>query len=222
MIENFRAGYEAPEYVEFSDRKECDPVEIAREITRRNLTESERNSFIADRYQKPLSKAVYRCESEFYSAVQAALTHQLYPEETNIARAITIFNPTPDQQLRPGPAHDLRKLMKQVLTHGALLLGVSRASFDGELRWTKRLVKGWYGIAYWKDYPELIKINCLLDSPDVTASTLKFLLWHEYLHIYLRQGHTELFKELESKWADCDEAKHELHTLNDRFGIQYW
>ncbi len=36
----------------------------------------------------------------------------------------------------------------------------------------------------------LIRVNVLLDSPDISRETLEFLLWHEFLHLWLKQGHT--------------------------------
>jgi Zn-dependent peptidase ImmA (M78 family) len=68
----------------------------------------------------------------------------------------------------------------------------------------------------------MIRINCLLNSPDITAETMKFLLWHEYLHLYLQQSHTTEFREREAKWPTRIEADRELDTLNERFGVSYW
>lgn len=74
---------------------------------------------------------------------------------------------------------------------------------EGELVWTKRLVKGWYAMAYYEaDTPHghgKIRVNVLLDSPDVSEETMRFLLWHEYLHLYLKAGHSKTFRELERK-----------------------
>jgi hypothetical protein len=40
-------------------------------------------------------------------------------------------------------------------------------------------------------------VNRLLDSPDVPEDVVQFLLWHEYLHLYLQTGHTPEFWGLE-------------------------
>lgn len=65
-------------------------------------------------------------------------------------------------------------------------------------------------------------MNRLLDSPDIGAETMRFLLWHEYLHLYLKQLHTKTFRELERKYPSRVEGDRELDTLNERFGVQYW
>jgi hypothetical protein len=94
------------------------------------------------------------------------------------------------------------------------------------LKWTRLLVKGWYGKAYWEQGMScgqgLIRINNLLDSPDPPAMVVEFLLWHEYLHLYLQQGHTPTFRVLERRWPTCREADRFLDNLNERFGVQYW
>ncbi len=116
--------------------------------------------------------------------------------------------------------------MRGVLEDGKTLLNLPRLAFVGPLEWTARIIKGWYGKAYWeKHVPNgtgTIRINRLLNSPDVSAATMRFLLWHEYLHLYLQQLHTPKFRELEAKWPGRIEADRELDTLNERFGIAYW
>ena len=87
-------------------------------------------------------------------------------------------------------------------------------------------MKGWYGMA-WHEMTTptghgRIKINRLLDSPDASADTLRFLLWHEYLHLFLKAGHTKTFRELERKWPDWLACDREMDSLNERFGVQYW
>ena len=65
-------------------------------------------------------------------------------------------------------------------------------------------------------------MNRLLNSRDVSAETIRFLLWHEFLHTHLRQGHTPTFRDHERRWPGVVEADRELDTLNERFGVQYW
>ncbi len=62
----------------------------------------------------------------------------------------------------------------------------------------------------------------LLDSPDVSAETMRYLLWHEYLHLHLKSLHTKTFRELERRWPTSVDGDRELDTLNERFGVQYW
>lgn len=67
-----------------------------------------------------------------------------------------------------------------------------------------------------------INVNRVLDSPDVSAATVRFLLWHEYVHLFLQQGHTKVFREWERKWPGYIAADRELDTLCERFAVTSW
>lgn len=121
-----------------------------------------------------------------------------------------------------GPHHDLPKLLAEMLARGSQLLG-QPLEHGGSLEWSKRIIKGWFGVAHSHGAVSgRIRINCLLDSPDFSAETLRFLLWHEFLHIHLKQGHTEEFRRLERLWPDHSTCNREMDALNEKFGVQYW
>jgi superfamily II DNA or RNA helicase len=228
MIAHFQAGGGQPEYHAFADRSVCDPYELAREIWAADVGERKKSEILEQRYTS-LARAIYPNVREFRAAVDDALHELAHPGEANRNIAgIPIFEPRPEDQLTPGPGpcHDLGRLLPQVLAEGAKLLGLATLPGDGVVEWSGRLIKGWYGKAYWQpaDRPGQgkIRINCLLDSPDMNASVIRFLLWHEYLHLYLQAGHTPQFRELERKWPGVIEADRALDTLNERFGVQYW
>lgn len=224
-LEHARAGGERPAYRELAERKQCDPHELAQIIHDGDLGERRRQELLKERYT-PLAKAIFPTHRDFQNAVNDALYEIQHPDDaTKIIRAVPIFEPRPDQLLRPGPTHNLEALMAEVLATGRAILGHD-APHAGPLTWSKRILKGWYGKAFWGPSDAFghgrIKINVLLDSPDIDAATLSFLLWHEYLHLFLQQGHTERFRELERKWPGIQAADRQLDTLNDKFGVQYW
>lgn len=223
-----REGGERPSHTAFEARAESDPEEIARRIHAQDLTRSAQRSLIESRYERALSKGIYATFREFEAAVGDALHELEHPEEsTKVHRAVPIFAPDPTEMMAPGPHHDLAREFAAMLEEGARILGVSSLSHEGiELQWTTHLVKGWYAMAYWmaeKPAPAgLIRVNKLLDSRDVRAETIRWLLWHEFLHLHLQQGHTRTFRELERKHPEFRAACQELDTLNERFGVQYW
>ena len=45
-----------------------------------------------------------------------------------------------------------------------------------------------------------------LPGPEIKPATLRFLVWHEYLHLHLKAGHTTVFRELEKQWPDWARA----------------
>jgi len=227
VLEHYRYGGGRPEYHELIERQACDPVTLARQIYDEDLGERAKSAFL-DRQYTSLARAIYPNMREFRAAVEDALYELQHPEEaTQVPRAFPIFDPRPDQLLSPGPYHDLNPLMIEVLAQARDVLGLpEQPAWTGQLGWTKRLVKGWYGKAFWEPGSDLgqgnIKINKLLDSPDVPLAVMRFLLWHEYLHTYLHQGHTRQFREHERRWEGTIEADRFLDNLNERFGVQYW
>jgi len=229
LLEHYRAGGEKPIYHDMADRTQFDPYEVARRV---HVDKADKFALIEESFSSSLVKAIYGSRRDYVAAIDQALYDLQYPDEVaaRVRPGVPIFEPRPDQQLRPpsgpGPAHDLDDLMGGVLEEGRALLKLPRLPFVGRVEWTARIIKGWYGQAYWeKHVPNgtgTIRINCLLNSPDVSAATMRFLLWHEYLHLYLQQLHTPKFRELEGEWKGRIDADRELDTLNERFGIAYW
>lgn len=225
VLRHFMLGGAVPTWNTFDDRRLADPYEIAEEVWGKDLGERAKGELIEARYTA-LAKAIYPTLREFRSAVEDALYEKGHPEDTTrTQRAVPIFAPRPEEQMRPGPTHDLAALMADVLRVGSQLIGVELVH-TGDLVWTNRIMKGWYGQARWDSTAAsghgLIKVNRLLDSPDVSAETMRFLLWHEYLHLFLKAGHTKTFREHERRWTDWVRWDREMYSLNERFGVQYW
>ncbi|MFV8752861.1 DEAD/DEAH box helicase [Nannocystaceae bacterium ST9] len=229
MIEHWRAGGDRPKHFPLEARERCDPYEVAKLILEQDLGERGRVALMEQRYS-PLAQAIYPSAREYRSAIEDALHEASCPDDsTRQVRAIPIFEPRSDQQLKPGPHHDLAVLLEETLRAGWPLLGLDESTFampDITIEWTGRLVKGWYAMAHYvKGTPfgsGRIRVNRLLDSPDVSADTMRFLLWHEFLHLYLQTGHPPTFRDLERRWPTATAGDHELEALDERFGVQYW
>lgn len=222
VVEHLKAGGPRPQAHPLQGRDECDPYLVGKAIFDRDLGPRAAGELV-DRAYTALAKAIYPNRRDYQQAIDDAVYELRNPKDsTRRAKGIPIFDPRPEDQLRPGPTHDLPRLMTEVLEQGKALLGLEVLTFDGTLEWSSRLIKGWYGMAYPTEVPTRIRINRLLDSPDFDAEHLRFLLWHEFLHVHLRQGHTPTFRELERKWPTHVAADRALDTLNERFGIQYW
>jgi hypothetical protein len=228
VLEYMAISLEAPEFEEFEARKNGDPARVAARIATEDLPESKKQHLIEETFHLPIVQAVYRSISEYSSAVDHALRDLRYPGASEREhRGVLVFEPRADEMLSPPPPeHPLFQILQEMLAEGEALLRRTHLPARIDLHWTGRLIKGWYGKAY---YDTLlgpgegeIRINCLLNSPDVRRETIRFLLWHEYLHLYLKQGHTNEFRRLEALWPNKVDADHELDTLNQRFGIQYW
>jgi hypothetical protein len=185
LVQHLARGGTTPEYHDLAGWHACDPHEITKRIKHDDLGYGEMSRLI-DRAYTGLACAIYPSLREYHVAVEHALYELDHPDETTWPiRAIPVFEPRADDQLTPGPAHDLEVLMREVLATGAGLLGLPTLEFPGPLAWSRRLLKGWYGMAYTREDPQRIRINRLLDSPDISVATMRFLIWHEFLHVHL-------------------------------------
>jgi len=182
---------------------------------------SEIDALLVERHTA-LARIIYPLAPDFRRAFDDAMREIKYPGEAPPPKGIVLFEPPPSNTLRAGPHHDLPKLFAEMLATGSELLG-KQLQHDGSVEWSHRIIKGWFGLAYFEGPRQgLIRINCLLDSPDFSAESMGFLLWHEYLHVYLKQRHTEEFRRIERMWSDYASCDREMDALNEKFGVQYW
>ncbi len=228
MIAHRAAGEDEPEWQDFAARSRIDPAEVAREIVESNYGARESYAIVEERYGSALAQAVYPNLREFKRAVDEAVLDRLNPDQAvRVPLGIPVFEPRPDELMAPGPAHDISEILHSMLVAAARILEVPQLDEDGiEIVWTKRLIKGWYAEAHYGEAPEygdgLIRVNVLLDSPDVSRDTMEFLLWHEFLHLWLKQGHTREFRSLEMKWPTFVQCNRELDTIGERYGVSFW
>ena len=215
-----------PEPIAFEARAESEPRAVAQRIIDQDLGPRAAADLIESTYGK-LARAVYPTRRDYQLAVDSARDAILYPKDSlYVPKAVPIFELGDDRFLTPGPHHDLEVLFEEVRPAAAGLLGLSALPHEGPIVWTGRFLKGWYAMANWDlDAPHghgRIRVNKLLNSPDVPTEVLRWLLWHEYLHLHLQDGHTRTFRDLERRWPGCIEAERFLDTLNERFGAQAW
>jgi len=222
VVERFKAGDALPEYLAIAGRAECDPHELARIAAEDDLKNSEIKTLLAERHTG-IAHVIYPSPLAFRRAFDDAMRQREHPESATPPMGVPMFEAPPANPLRSGPCHDLAALMAETLREGERLLGRT-LPHHGSLEWSRRFIKGWFGKAWYGTQVGSgpIKINLLLDSPDFSATTLKFLLWHEYLHLFLRAGHTGEFRRLERLWPSYAACDRELDSLNERFGVQYW
>ena len=94
--------------------------------------------------------------------------------------------------------------------------GLNGAFSNYSIDYTKKAVKTYFGICRYED--RSIKINKILNSPDIPRFVIEFVLYHEMLHTVLpNNGHDRVFKERESKFIPS------IGAINDakKRGIEY-
>ncbi len=233
LIQYYNAGEDMPEYIEYSARDKADPEKIAAEIIKDDLTESRQNELIAKRYELPLAKAIYSSLDDYQDAINKWKRRQLNPQDFHYPPVTKIhFQPLSSKRPTPPPekgyAHNLSDLMELVIERGkSIVTNNPKLRFLGQLEWTDRFIETWFGKAYWNN-PNYkhgkIRINRLLNTPDISSEAIQFLLWHEFLHVYLEQNHTEEFKQYERKWPTFKESNLELDRFPEKYQIRskFW
>jgi hypothetical protein len=217
-----------PEYQPLDGRDICDPSKIAEILWEDQLGPREERKLIERRYESPLAKAIFPSFEEFESTVldeRKALMSQKLGRKPRLASVV--FSSWGSDFLAPGPYHDLPMIMNRVLDQAREFRDFPNVLWNGSIHWTRRPMAGWYAKADWESgTPKgsgVIRVNTLIDSPDVSVKTLEFLVWHEYLHLLLQSGHTPVFNRFERKWPGIRDAERELATLNERFELSfYW
>jgi predicted metal-dependent hydrolase len=107
-----------------------------------------------------------------------------------------------------GAYHDLSKILQEM----------NDAYFQGELQ-----VKGIYWspkrprrrLGYWDPAHRIVVISRRLDSPDVPEYVVRFVVFHELLHVAMppveksnrMHYHTRIFRDQEKRFVDYDQAK---------------
>lgn len=222
VVEQVRAGNPLPEFVELSGRSLCDPRELAKLAKERDLRKSEETALLTERHTA-LARMVYPTMVDFQRAFDDAMRELEHPGLAVPTRGVPTFEHPPANPLRSGPRHDLQALKDEMLrTASEIIQGP--VPHHGRVDWSGRIIKGWLGRAWCSNQPGVgpIKINLVLDSPDISEGAMKFLLWHEYLHLYLMGGHSDGFRKFERSWPEWARWDRELDGLNERFGVEYW
>ncbi len=226
VVEALRSGKNSLHYHDFSERNECDPMQLARRCWDQDLGERAKSELLRATWDKGFTKKIFPDVIAFERAVDDALAILRHPDEVDRPlRGFPVFEAWSDNPLREGEPYDLAPMLDEVLATGAPILGKDKLTFEGHIAWTQRPIKGWFGMAYLGAKPGhgSIRINRLLCSPDVSDATLRYLLWHEYLHLYLNHPrHSLEFRNLERAWPGWMEGDREMDTLNQKFHVQYW
>lgn len=226
VLNHYKAMGEPVEFVPFEKRTEVSPEGVARTIRDQDLGEKARVELIRTRYVG-LAAAIYPSIQIYRAAIDRALVTDPDDGAQHRNPMIPIFEPQPHEMLPFTEGHhDLERLLAEVLVEGAPLLGLPMLPGEPTVGWTRHVVKGKFAQAKWevdgKHGDGVITVNRLLQSREVPTSTIKFLLWHEYLHLFLKALHPPAFRERERMWPNHVAADQDLDTLTQRFGAKFW
>lgn len=111
------------------------------------------------------------------------------------------------------PTHDLEELAKEVINEmfNGVYEGIS------SIRWTDRPYSTYYGLFY---PGGIVKINKMLDSPEVDREVIKFLIYHEFLHRDYRR-HDKSFYIEEHKFPNYTEHNRFLDYKINNYKLEF-
>lgn len=221
LIAYLQAAKQTPPYHEFKARKESDPRSVADFIRKKDMRLSEKMAHLQAIFALPLTKAVFRDFTTFEKSVDAFLR-----SETDLTIPSAILFDDADLRRNLTPAkRDLQEIFdSQVKPKAEIILEVKSLQFDGQIDYTRRNLKSYWGKAFQtrSQGKGLIRINRLLNHEEIDLDILEFVLWHEYLHLFLnKEGHSENFRALERKWPNFAVIDGKLDRINEEFAISY-
>lgn len=111
------------------------------------------------------------------------------------------------------PVYDIDQLIQEVKDEmfGGTFNGL------GSIAWTDKPSKKYYGCHFTPSHN--ILINCVLNSKDVPKEVVKFVIYHEMLHLN-NMSHDAFFYELEHKYPNYEEWDLFLDAHMKQFDIK--
>lgn len=210
FIDNLKNFEEEPTIHLLADRKKFDPYYVAKKAKAENLNVFDLAKEVFDLY--PVTEELFSSWENYATKVSFAYIYD--GKEPAYGAHIEEL---PDEQIsfNREPHHNLDELVQQVKDE------MFNGKYDGisSYSWTDKAYKQYFG---WFNYSDnSIKINCVLNSENVPAEVVKFVIYHEMLHRDIK-GHGKDFKELEHRFKNYEQQEYFLHGVMNKFEISEW
>lgn len=179
---------EIPQRYLLSDRDVIDPQNVSRDVTEQGL---DFMSYAADLYEKyPVAEKLFGSLAEYRSFIFEYLND---PDGKLRPPMKTVEIPYEKIPFDSAPVYDLSELVQEVTNE---MFG---GKYDGisSINWTDKPESKYFGAFYFTD--NHIVINCILNSRDVPREAVKYVIYHEMLHLNYPY-HTKEFREQEHKY----------------------
>lgn len=181
---------EIPQRYLLSDREIIDPQCVSREITEQQL---DFMSYAAEIYEKyPVAEKLFGSLAEYRRCIFEYLND---PDGKLKPKMKTVEIPYEKIPFDTTPFYDLNELVREVTNEmfGGKYEGIS------SIYWTDKPESKYFGVFYFAD--NHIMINCILNSRDVPREAVKYVIYHEMLHLQYH-NHGKLFREQEHKYPE--------------------
>lgn len=196
-----------PRYM-LEDRREIDPVTVGARVMRENLD------------ARMVAQALYQ---------EYEIVRKLYGSLKDYALKIVEYSYEDNDRITYGvcvPELEVERIphrMEPVYDLGTLSREVIDEMFNGkgeipQIDWTDRPYRGYFGVCY---SDGRIRINKVLNSPDVPREAVKLVIYHEMLHLSIH-GHGPEFRRREALYPNYYELISFIHTMGEKMDIQGW
>lgn len=216
----------APRCIRFETVEKCCPNRLAKALVRDKASVSQVAKAINKVYQSnEVAQHLFPSASDYGQTVYQAIADILNPpacDQFSPGMPLVDFDDTAMDLGEDRPRLSLKPILSDVIREGSALLGdLARGKVLPSIEWTTNVLWGYFGRA---EYPATdsapgsgrIKINRILRFSEVPEEVLRYVVWHEYLHVRLRCKHTREFRELERKWKNSSDREQYLTKLNTR------
>ena len=197
--ENVAAGHEVV-FNSFAKRDKIDPFTVAKEIRDKQIYP---DAYIENIYKSyGEARSLYGAEDSYYSAVLEAM--KLLKNGMQQPKQYVVEEmPIEQVPLNIDEPYDLELLLSEVIAERFKNSNISVESIS----WTERPMKSYFGMYYFA--ANSIQINKILNSSQVEREAVKYVIYHELLHIKYPH-HTNEFKAEEHKYPNWAKLEHHL------------
>ncbi|MCK8828252.1 DEAD/DEAH box helicase [Natroniella acetigena] len=204
----------------FEEKNEFNPVKLAKEFKELNPAQvSEELRKIYNEHQT--CRQVYRNDFRaFYDEVREEIDNLIVPPRPKVAAVSEVESKLKDLRRWSGVGYNLDEIAKRVIYHENGELNKNHFP-KGEplaykINFTNKIIKSYFGICRYSD--KTIKINKILNSPDIPLYVMEFLLYHELLHVDMpNNGHDSSYRARERRFRPSNKA---LEDAKER-GFEY-
>ena len=180
----------------FEERNNIDPIILAPKFKEQNIGLADLENEIKDIFDcyKDIIENIYGDYESYYDRIMDCIRYD---------KGIILISSTIEEMpielipFRLEPTYNLQELYDEVIDE---MFGSEYKGIES-IEWTDKLYKSFYGKYF---VGGRIRINSLLNSPDVPRETIKFVIYHELLHRDYWYHDKEFYRQ-EHKYPDYTE-----------------
>jgi hypothetical protein len=205
FLDNIKTDDVMPHFFRFEARKLIDPAFVSQKIKDEGLNFVDYANKLYE--ENEIVENIFGSIQEYRQRIFDFINY-----ENGIPPIGIKVEEMPIEQIpfRQEPIYDINELTKEVIDE------MFHGDYAGiqSIDWTDRVYTKYYGI--YRATDNSIRINCLLNSPDVPRETVKYVIYHELLHRDY-WNHDKAFRAVEHKYPEYTEHERFLDYQISKF-----